>query len=222
MKSWLFRLPPLTSPTPPLAPVEQMSPASSRIPRLHTHGNTIWDHASAVRMCVWAVLGLCVCRNLFCVYLNVTVMYMYECILICVCCWMCVLYWLWRESEGVDCAMDRRWGAPGYECVLCYFLCCPMLCVWVCMRVCSCLFTYTPPGQEFPDELCLWQVGSFGKLDTHHTKQHILYLLACPPVPINLSSSCCFFCSVKIVLYWLLLKQSANTHFWHHNFSLGL
>lgn len=79
MKSWLFQLPPLTSPT-TLTPVEQMSPASSWIPRLHTHGNTIWDHASALHVCVsnWAVWN--VRRNPSYPYLNVTMFLRFICI----------------------------------------------------------------------------------------------------------------------------------------------
>lgn len=52
MKSLLFWLLTLTSPPPFFASVEQLSPASSRIPRLHTHGNTIWDQWVCVYTCV--------------------------------------------------------------------------------------------------------------------------------------------------------------------------
>ena len=128
-----------------------------------------------VWVCVWAVWY--VCTILPCAFLNVSVfvwfIYInassYICVCVCVCCQMCVFCWLWRETGGVDGAVDRRWGAPACECVFyLIFFRSPLACLCVCMCVC-CLFTYPPPGQEFPDELCLWQVGSFGKSDTHRT-----------------------------------------------------
>lgn len=76
MKSWVFYLPLLTSPTPSVAPVEQMSPASWWIPRLLTHRNTIWDHASAVDVCV-----RCLCDSYVWLHLNTVVQCVCACAL---------------------------------------------------------------------------------------------------------------------------------------------
>lgn len=167
MKSWLFHFPPLTSPTPLLAPVEQMSSASSRVPRLHTRANTIWVRASAVHVCICVI---CVHKSTMCISeCNcVCVIYMYKCIFIhlctcvSVCCWTCVLLVMEGvRGSGWCCGQTAR-----HTCVCILFFKKPLgLCVCV-----SCLFTHPPPGQEFSDELCHWQVGSFGKSDTNCTK----------------------------------------------------
>lgn len=99
MKSWVFYLPPLTSPIPSVAPVEQMSPASRWIPRLLTHWNTIWDHASAVDVCVHCLCDSYVWLHLNTVLLSVCVLleaertggvHLCQCLLVGVCEWLLV------------------------------------------------------------------------------------------------------------------------------------
>lgn len=115
----------------------------------HTWKHHLGPCFSCARVSVWAA-----CRNLSCVYLNVTVLCVYECIFMCVCSMVI------EGVRGMLLCTDRETHLSVF------FLFCmqPYLCVFVC------LFVYTPaPGQEFPDEPCLWQVEFFGKLDKHRT-----------------------------------------------------
>lgn len=131
---------------------------------------------ACVCVCVWAVWY--VCTILPCAFLDVSVfvwfIYIYKCIFIHLCMCVCILpnvcvllviegdrgsRWCYGQTVRCTCVWVR---------FLLIFFRSPLACLCVCMCVC-CLFTYPPPGQEFPDELCLWQVGSFGKSDTHRT-----------------------------------------------------
>lgn len=118
MKSLLFWLLTLTSPPPFFASVEQLSPASSRIPRLHTHGNTIWDQWVCVYyMCVSHWVVSYVSKNSSCLHLNPAVFVWLPCMsatsYICVC--VCVTTLMIIEAIKGTCLCVFTFTSPQYE-----------------------------------------------------------------------------------------------------------
>ncbi len=237
MKSWLFRLPPLTSPTPLLAPVEQMSPASSRIPRLHTRGNTIWVHASAVhvRVSVWAVWY--VRTNLSCVFLNVTVLVWFVCMnassYICVCVCVCVFLLVIEGVRGSIwcCGQTVRRTCVRVCFQFFFFFRSSLVCLCMCVCVFACLHT---PHLDRNSQMS-FACGRWDPLENRiHTipKSHILYPLhPCSPIPQSLlvalvCEPCFVLATVKIYSQThtkLKKKKTVDNYksFWLPNFTLG-
>lgn len=144
-----------------------MSPASSQIPRLHTRKHHLGPCFSCASVCICVGRVICVQKSVMCISQcnRDCVIYIYECVFIRLCVLLDVfillatLGWMVRLTDSDAHLCVSRF--PGVSFAPCFVLC-------VC--VCACLFTYSPPGQIFPDELCLWQVVSFAKSDTHRTK----------------------------------------------------
>lgn len=183
---------PSPPPTPLLAPVEQMSLASSQISRLHTCGNTIWVHASAVHVFVRVCVGYVIRVHKYTMCISkcncVCVIYMYKYIFIhlCVrvCCRMCVCVLL--VMEGVK---GSRWCCG--QTARCTCVCVRFLFFFrsllVCLCVCvACLHT---PHLDRNSQLS-FVCGRWDPLENQiHTvpKSHILYSLhPCSLIPQSL------------------------------------